>query len=57
MVGEHTVVYAGAGERIELTHKAASRVIFARGAVRAALWTEGRPAGLYSMMDVLGFGA
>lgn len=57
VVGEHTVVFAGAGERIELTHKAASRVIFARGAVRAALWTEGRPAGLYSMMDVLGFGA
>ncbi|MDE0537190.1 MAG: 4-hydroxy-tetrahydrodipicolinate reductase [Rhodospirillales bacterium] len=57
VVGEHTVVFAGAGERIELTHKAASRVIFARGAVRAALWTEGRPAGLYSMMDVLGFGS
>ena len=56
VVGEHTVVFAGAGERIELTHKAASRAIFARGAVRAALWTEGKPAGLYSMMDVLGFG-
>ena len=55
VVGEHTVVFAGPGERVELTHKAASRAIFARGAVRAALWCKDRPAGLYSMRDVLGF--
>ncbi len=54
VVGEHTVVFAGAGERIELTHRATDRGIFARGAVRAALWTAGKPAGLYSMNDVLG---
>jgi 4-hydroxy-tetrahydrodipicolinate reductase len=54
VVGDHTVVFAGAGERIELTHKAASRDIFASGAVRAARWTGGRPAGLYGMKDVLG---
>ena len=52
--GEHTVVFAGAGERIELTHKAGSRAIFAQGAVKAALWAAGKPAGLYSMQDVLG---
>lgn len=56
VTGEHTVIFAAEGERVELTHKAASRAIFARGAVRAALWTEGRPAGLYSMRDVLGLG-
>lgn len=55
VVGDHTVVFAGAGERIELTHKAASRVIFAAGAVRAALWTRGKSPGLYSMKAVLGF--
>ena len=44
------------GERIELVHKASSRAVFARGAVRAALWTEGKAPGLYSMGDVLGFG-
>jgi len=54
VVGDHTVVLAGDGERIELSHKASNRGIFARGAVRAALWTEGRPAGLYGMADVLG---
>jgi 4-hydroxy-tetrahydrodipicolinate reductase len=54
VVGEHTVIFAGEGERIELTHKASSRAIFARGAVRAALWTEGRAPGRYSMRDVLG---
>lgn len=54
VVGDHTVIFAGAGERIELTHKAASRVIFARGAVRAALWSAGKAPGLYSMNDVLG---
>ncbi|MGB0750024.1 MAG: 4-hydroxy-tetrahydrodipicolinate reductase [Magnetospiraceae bacterium] len=54
VVGEHTVMFAGPSERVELTHKAASREIFARGAVRAALWTAGKPPGLYSMLDVLG---
>lgn len=54
VVGDHTVVFAGAGERIELSHRATDRAIFARGAVRAALWTAGKPAGLYSMNDVLG---
>jgi len=55
VVGEHAVVFAGEGERIELAHKASSRTVFARGAVRAALWTAGRAPGLYSMRDVLGF--
>jgi 4-hydroxy-tetrahydrodipicolinate reductase len=55
IVGEHAVVFAGEGERIELAHKASSRTVFARGAVRAALWTAGRAPGLYSMRDVLGF--
>jgi len=55
VVGEHSVVFAGEGERIELVHKASSRAVFARGAVRAALWTAGRAPGLYSMRDVLGF--
>ena len=54
VVGDHTVVFAADGERIEIGHKAASRTIFARGAVRAALWTQGKPPGLYSMRDVLG---
>jgi 4-hydroxy-tetrahydrodipicolinate reductase len=54
VVGEHTVMFAGEGERIELTHRASSRVIFAQGAVRAARWTVGRPPGLYSMRQVLG---
>ena len=54
VVGEHSVVFAAEGERIELTHKASSRTLFARGAVRSALWCEGKPAGLYSMADVLG---
>jgi 4-hydroxy-tetrahydrodipicolinate reductase len=54
VVGEHTVIFAGEGERIELTHRATSRLIFARGAVRAALWTDGRPPGRYGMDDVLG---
>jgi 4-hydroxy-tetrahydrodipicolinate reductase len=56
VVGDHTVIFAGAGERVEVTHKAASRVIFARGAVRAALWTNGKAPGLYGMKDVLGVG-
>ncbi|MCB8840761.1 4-hydroxy-tetrahydrodipicolinate reductase [Aurantimonas sp. VKM B-3413] len=54
VVGEHTVILAGEGERIELTHRATDRAIFARGAVAAALWAKDRPAGLYSMRDVLG---
>lgn len=54
VVGEHTVIFAGPGERIELTHRATDRGLFARGAVRAALWGRGKPPGLYSMMDVLG---
>ena len=54
VVGEHTVLFAGPAERIELTHKAGSRTIFARGAVRAARWAFGREPGLYSMRDVLG---
>ena len=54
VVGEHTVVFAGAGERIELTHIATDRGIFARGAVKAALWGHGKKPGLYSMADVLG---
>jgi 4-hydroxy-tetrahydrodipicolinate reductase len=55
VVGDHSVIFAADGERIELTHKASSRAVFAKGAVRAARWTEGRAAGLYSMRDVLGF--
>lgn len=54
VVGDHTVVFAADGERIEITHKASSREVFARGAVRAALWAKGRAAGLYTMRDVLG---
>lgn len=54
VIGDHTVVFAGAGERIELTHKSSSRGIYATGAVRAALWAAGKPNGLYSMRDVLG---
>lgn len=54
VVGDHTVTFAGIGERIELSHKASDRSLFAKGALRAALWINGRPAGLYSMNDVLG---
>lgn len=54
VVGDHTVIYAAQGERVELTHKASSRETFARGALRAALWAHGQPAGLYDMQDVLG---
>ena len=54
VVGDHTVSFAGIGERIELTHRASDRMTFARGALRAAQWIVGRPAGLYSMQDVLG---
>ena len=54
VVGDHTVIFAGDGERIELTHRASSRETFARGALRAGRWIIGKPAGLYSMRDVLG---
>jgi len=54
VVGDHTVIFAADGERIEITHKADDRGIFARGAVKAALWGKGKGPGLYSMMDVLG---
>jgi 4-hydroxy-tetrahydrodipicolinate reductase len=53
-VGEHTLLFAGASEHIALTHRAFDRRVFASGAIRAALWVQGRPAGLYTMMDVLG---
>lgn len=56
IVGEHLVMFAGNGERIEIAHKAHTRENFARGAVRAALWLAGKQPGLYSMMDVLGIG-
>lgn len=55
VVGDHTVMYATDGERVELTHKASSRMTFSKGAVRAALWLADKPAGLYTMQDVLGF--
>lgn len=54
VVGDHTVIFAAQGERVELTHKASSRDTFAHGALRAAAWVVGRPAGIYSMQDVLG---
>ena len=54
VVGEHTVIFAGEGERLEITHRAHSRRTFARGAIRAVRFIVGKPAGLYSMADVLG---
>jgi 4-hydroxy-tetrahydrodipicolinate reductase len=54
IVGEHTVTFAAAGERVEITHRATDRITFARGALRAAEWLIGRPAGLYGMQNVLG---
>ena len=54
IAGEHTVMFGGIGERLELVHRAHNRDNFARGAVRAALWITGKPAGLYDMQDVLG---
>ncbi len=54
VAGDHSVIFAGDGERIELTHRAETRAIFAHGAVKAALWLTGRPAGRYAMSDVLG---
>ena len=54
VAGDHQVIFAGEGERIELGHRAESRVIFAQGAVKAALWLAGKPAGRYAMTDMLG---
>jgi 4-hydroxy-tetrahydrodipicolinate reductase len=54
IVGEHTVIFAAAGERVEITHRATDRITFARGALRAAEWLAGQPAGLYGMKNVLG---
>ena len=54
VVGNHTITFTGPGERLELTHRASSREIFARGALRAAQWVTGKAPGLYSMQDVLG---
>ena len=54
VVGDHTVLFAADGERVELTHKASSRLTFAAGAVRAAVWLQDKPAGLYDMQDVIG---
>lgn len=54
IVGDHTVLFAAEGERVEITHKASSRMTFANGAVRAANWLQQQPAGLYDMRDVLG---
>jgi 4-hydroxy-tetrahydrodipicolinate reductase len=54
IVGEHTVMFADEGERVEITHNASSRMTFAKGAMRAAAWLEGKPAGFYDMQDVLG---
>jgi len=53
VIGDHTVIFAGPGERVELTHRAGDRQLFARGAIRAAQWGKGKPPGLYSMRDVL----
>jgi 4-hydroxy-tetrahydrodipicolinate reductase len=54
VVGDHTVIFAGNGERLEMRHVAESRELFARGAVKAALWAQGKKPGLYNMFDVLG---
>jgi 4-hydroxy-tetrahydrodipicolinate reductase len=54
VAGEHSVIFAGPDERVELTHKATDRMIFARGALKAAQWAKGKPPGLYNMLDVLG---
>jgi 4-hydroxy-tetrahydrodipicolinate reductase len=56
VTGDHSVVFAGPYERLELTHKAEDRMIFAQGALKAALWAHGQPPGMYSMADVLGLG-
>ena len=53
-IGEHHVIFAAAGEQLELTHRATNRGIYSKGAVRAALWLVGKPPGLYGMKEVLG---
>lgn len=53
IAGDHTVTFAGPGERIEFTHRAADRSLFAKGAIKAALWLQGKPAGFYSLRDIL----
>jgi 4-hydroxy-tetrahydrodipicolinate reductase len=55
IVGDHTVLFAGTGERIEITHKSSSRAIYAQGSLRAARFLAGQPPGLYGMNDLLGF--
>jgi 4-hydroxy-tetrahydrodipicolinate reductase len=55
IVGDHTVLYAGPGECIEISHRSYSRANYAKGAMLAARWLAGKPAGLYDMQDVLGF--
>ncbi|MFP6756415.1 MAG: dihydrodipicolinate reductase C-terminal domain-containing protein, partial [Alphaproteobacteria bacterium] len=55
VVGNHSVILAGGNDRLELTHQATSRQIFAAGAVRAAIWLQRKPPGLYGMRDMLGF--
>jgi 4-hydroxy-tetrahydrodipicolinate reductase len=57
VVGEHVAYFFGAGERVELAHRATSRAIFAQGALRAAAWVVGKAPGRYDMLDVLGFGS
>ena len=54
IVGDHTVMFAGSGERVEITHRSSSRATYAQGALRAAQFLMGKPAGLYDMWDVLG---
>ena len=54
IVGEHTVIFAGEGERVEVTVRSGNRMTYAQGALRAARWLVGRPAGRYDMFDVLG---
>ena len=53
IVGDHTIIFASEGERLEITHRASSRMAFAHGAVQAACWLVGQPAGRYDMQDVL----
>jgi 4-hydroxy-tetrahydrodipicolinate reductase len=55
IVGDHTVMFCGLGERVEVTHKASSRLPYAQGSLRAARFITGRQSGLYDMQDVLGF--
>ena len=56
VTGDHSVIFAGAMERITLSHHAEDRMMFAQGALKAAMWAHGKPPGLYSMADVLGLG-